>query len=79
MLLQKLDLQLGIWSDVINNPRKSRFIQIMDDLFWQPISYENEGKRTEFLIDSDMTHWIQRGRATDIQDKDKYRNIYGCK
>ena len=28
----------------------------MDDLFWQPISYENEGKRTEFLIDSDMTH-----------------------
>ena len=50
----------------------------MDDLFWQPISYENEGKRTEFLIDSDMTHWIQRGRATaaDIQDKDKYRNKY---
>ena len=40
----------------------------MDDLFWQPSSYEKEGKRSEFLIDSDMTHWSRRGRATDIQD-----------
>ena len=56
------------WSDLINTCRKSRFIQIMDDLFWQPISYEeneNEGRRTEFLIDSDMTHWIQCGRSRD--------------
>ena len=40
----------------------------MDDLFWQPISYEeneNEGRRTEFLIDSDMTHQIQCGRSRD--------------
>ena len=57
------------WSDLINSDaRKLRFIQIMDDLFWQPSSYEKEGKRSEFLIDSDMTHWSRRGRATDIQD-----------
>ena len=64
------------WSDLINTCRKSRFIQIMDDLFWQPISYEeneNEGRRTEFLIDSDMTHWIQCGRSTKTrQRQEKY-------